>query len=86
MGHTVQVDEAFVQAPEHRPKTVISEADGIPLIDLSPLSSEGVGAAAVPPALLAQVEAACRDWGFFQVMFKIVLVLCTNHGTVVDLD
>jgi non-haem dioxygenase in morphine synthesis N-terminal len=71
MGHTVQVDEAFVQPKEHRAKTVISEADDIPLIDLSPLSSDSAGTAA-PETLVTQVEAACRDWGFFQVKVETI--------------
>lgn len=66
MGHQVEVDQAFVQAPEHRPKPVISEAGGIPLIDLSPIFSDGAGTI-VPVTLVQQVEAASRDWGFFQV-------------------
>ncbi|XP_078177701.1 protein LATERAL BRANCHING OXIDOREDUCTASE 1-like [Carex rostrata] len=70
MGHQVEVDQAFVQAPEHRPKPVISEAGGIPLIDLSPIFSDGAGTI-VPVTLVQQVETASRDWGFFQVI---------NHG------
>ncbi|KAJ4804423.1 2-oxoglutarate (2OG) and Fe(II)-dependent oxygenase superfamily protein [Rhynchospora pubera] len=70
MGQTVLVDQAFVQPQEHRPKTVVSDADDIPLIDLSPLSSDS-DVTSAPETLLAQVEAACRDWGFFQVI---------NHG------
>lgn len=69
MGHQVDhevIDQAFVQAPEHRPKPVISEAGGIPLIDLSPLFTDS-GGAVVPATLVEQVEAASRDWGFFQV-------------------
>ncbi|XP_010941861.2 protein LATERAL BRANCHING OXIDOREDUCTASE 1 [Elaeis guineensis] len=71
------VDPAFVQAPEHRPKPTATEtAVGIPLIDLSPLLHSPIptDGGAAPPAissLLAEVEAACRDWGFFQVI---------NHG------
>lgn len=72
----VEVDPAFVQWPEHRPNPAVVEAEGIPLIDLSPLLHFPTPDAgdAVPPALLvllAEVEAACRDWGFFQVI---------NHG------
>ncbi|XP_008792706.2 probable 2-oxoglutarate-dependent dioxygenase ANS [Phoenix dactylifera] len=71
------VDPAFVQAPEHRPKPTAPEAAvGIPLIDLSPILHSPIPAAggAAPPAisrLLAEVEAACLEWGFFQVI---------NHG------
>lgn len=58
------MDQAFVQAPEHRPKPLVTEATGIPLIDLSPLSASG-GAV---DALAAEVGAASRDWGFFVVV------------------
>jgi non-haem dioxygenase in morphine synthesis N-terminal len=67
MTHSPQVDPAFVQAPEHRPKAAISAADGVPLIDLSPLFSDRENNT-YPATLLAEVEAACRDWGFFQVI------------------
>lgn len=58
----------LVQAPEHRPKYASdAELGGIPLIDLSqlrrlhePTDLQGL--------LLPQVEGACRDWGFFQVV------------------
>ena len=33
-----EVDTAFVQAPEHRPKSSVIVAEGIPLIDLSPIN------------------------------------------------
>ena len=59
------MDESFVQAPEHRPKPTVTEATGIPLIDLSPLSS---GDAAAVDALAAEVGAASREWGFFLVV------------------
>ena len=61
------MDQAFVQAPEHRPKPTMTEATGIPLIDLSPLIADGGDAAAVD-ALAAEVGAASRDWGFFVVV------------------
>ncbi|OAY25443.1 jasmonate-induced oxygenase 2 isoform X2 [Manihot esculenta] len=67
------VDPAFVQEQEHRPKLGITEAEGIPIIDLSILSSSD----ATPDhsqaleGLVKQVGNACRDWGFFQVI---------NHG------
>ncbi|KAJ6841990.1 flavonol synthase/flavanone 3-hydroxylase-like [Iris pallida] len=72
------VDSAFIQDVEHRPKPTISDAGDIPLIDLSPLLAAPTPSGAheeVPPAglsgLVEEVEAACRDWGFFRV---------TNHG------
>ncbi|KAG6526243.1 feruloyl CoA ortho-hydroxylase 2-like [Zingiber officinale] len=66
---TLVFEPAFVQAPEHRPEPVVSEAGGIPVIDLAPLHL--LDARLELQALVAQVEAACRDWGFFQVI---------NHG------
>jgi isopenicillin N synthase-like dioxygenase len=54
----LSMDQAFVQAPEHRPKPTVTEATGIPLIDLS----AGVD------ALAAEVGAASQEWGFFVVV------------------
>lgn len=63
-----EVDPAFIQAPEHRPKLSVIETQGIPLIDLSALnSSEGT----IDGALVSQIGDACKKWGFFQVI---------NHG------
>ncbi|KAH0977646.1 hypothetical protein GBA52_027365 [Prunus armeniaca] len=72
-----EVDLAFIQDPDHRPKLSITEAQGIPLIDLSliistpnsisdPIAIEGV---------VREIGNACRDWGFFQVI---------NHGVSLD--
>uniref|UniRef100_A0A0E0I9A3 Fe2OG dioxygenase domain-containing protein n=1 Tax=Oryza nivara TaxID=4536 RepID=A0A0E0I9A3_ORYNI len=59
------MDQAFVQAPEHRAKPSVAEADGIPVIDLSPLfAADGVDV----DALAAEVGRASQDWGFFVVV------------------
>jgi len=58
----LSMDQSFVQAPEHRPNPTVTEATGIPLIDLSPL------AAGDADALAAEVGAASREWGFFVVV------------------
>ncbi|KAF8409997.1 hypothetical protein HHK36_002517 [Tetracentron sinense] len=67
-----EIDPAFIQAIEHRPKQTIVEAGGIPLIDLSllndPDTSDDPRALA---GLVAQIGDACKNWGFFQVI---------NHG------
>uniref|UniRef100_A0A0C9RTA0 TSA: Wollemia nobilis Ref_Wollemi_Transcript_14009_1340 transcribed RNA sequence n=1 Tax=Wollemia nobilis TaxID=56998 RepID=A0A0C9RTA0_9CONI len=68
----VDIDPAFIVSPEHRPKinnsNNISRGDQhIPVIDLSPLNS-------IPPeesngeTLINQIEEACKEWGFFQVI------------------
>ncbi|CAA7393871.1 unnamed protein product [Spirodela intermedia] len=72
----LEMDEAFYQDPEHRPKPTVGEAGEIPLIDLSPLAAESAEAQQALPGLLDQVEAACRDWGFLQVV---------NHGVPLEL-
>ncbi|XP_052191750.1 jasmonate-induced oxygenase 2-like isoform X1 [Diospyros lotus] len=64
----VEVDAAFIQALEHRPKPAVVEAEGIPLIDLSAINSSDSAAVA---ALAAEIGRACETWGFFQVI---------NHG------
>ncbi|KAK6934014.1 Isopenicillin N synthase-like, Fe(2+) 2OG dioxygenase domain [Dillenia turbinata] len=67
------IDPAFIQSIEHRPKLDSVEGDGIPLIDLSPLinSSEGLSNPQAIEGLIRQVGDACEKWGFFQVI---------NHG------
>jgi isopenicillin N synthase-like dioxygenase len=67
-----EVDPAFIQDPEHRPKISFTEAQGIPLIDLSPIlthSSDEV--TAVDEGIVREIGDACKEWGFFQVI---------NHG------
>lgn len=61
-----EVDPAFIQDLEHRPKPETVSADNVPLIDLSPLESESD-----LEGLVAEISDACQKWGFFQV---------TNHG------
>lgn len=54
-----EVDPSFIQAIEHRPKLTITEAQGIPLIDLSISDT---------PLVVSQIAEACKNWGFFQVI------------------
>uniref|UniRef100_A0ACD5W7W1 Uncharacterized protein n=1 Tax=Avena sativa TaxID=4498 RepID=A0ACD5W7W1_AVESA len=61
----LSMDQAFVQAPEHRPKAALAEAAGIPVIDISPLAA---GDEASVDALAAEVGRASREWGFFVVV------------------
>ncbi|KAK9286439.1 hypothetical protein L1049_014836 [Liquidambar formosana] len=63
-----EVDPAFIQAIEHRPKPTIIEAEGIPVIDLSLINSSDPNVIA---GLVAEIGHACKEWGFFQVI---------NHG------
>lgn len=64
-----EVDPAFIQEPEHRPRISFTEAEGIPLIDLSPVhSTDNVSAL---EGLVGEIGDACKEWGFFQVI---------NHG------
>ncbi|KAK2978253.1 hypothetical protein RJ640_016198 [Escallonia rubra] len=64
-----EVDAAFIQDLEHRPKLAVIEAEGIPLIDLSLLNSS-VDDGAIK-GLVSEIGDACEKWGFFQVI---------NHG------
>ncbi|KAA8545897.1 hypothetical protein F0562_020652 [Nyssa sinensis] len=66
-----EVDSAFIQAIEHRPKLAIVEAEGIPLIDLSALNSPDSSNPSAISRLVAEIGEACKNWGFFQVI---------NHG------
>ncbi|KAL3538914.1 hypothetical protein ACH5RR_002280 [Cinchona calisaya] len=68
----VAVDSAFIQAPEHRPKPISIEAEGIPLIDLSVLNSSDSSTSDDDLArLVSEIGDASQKWGFFQVI---------NHG------
>ncbi|KAL3538912.1 hypothetical protein ACH5RR_002278 [Cinchona calisaya] len=68
----VTVDSAFIQAPEHRPKPIRIEAEGIPLIDLSVLNSSDSSTSDDDLArLVSEIGDASQKWGFFQVI---------NHG------
>lgn len=50
-------DSAYFHATEQRPKHAITEAENIPLIDLSAESN-----------LVADIRDASKEWGFFQVV------------------
>lgn len=54
-----EVDRSFIQAVEHRPKLTITEAKGIPLVNLSVSNTQ---------LLVTQIGDACKNWGFFQVI------------------
>lgn len=68
-----QLDEAFIQAPEHRPNTHFTNSndfiysDEIPTIDLSSLRDPDHD----KTVIAAEIAEACKRWGFFQVI---------NHG------
>ncbi|KAI5314430.1 hypothetical protein L3X38_043606 [Prunus dulcis] len=71
-----EVDPAFIQGPEHRPKLSATEAEGIPLIDLSPLnSSDNISDPKAIEGVVREIGNACKEWGFFQVI---------NHGVLLD--
>lgn len=80
-----EVDPAFIQDPEHRPKlsnnkaaaAAATDVDGIPLIDLSPISSTGTGDhdPRELERLVREIGRACEEWGFFQVI---------NHGVAAE--
>ncbi|XP_030479779.1 flavonol synthase/flavanone 3-hydroxylase-like [Cannabis sativa] len=54
-----EFDPTFIQAPEHRPKATVVEAQGIPVIDLSARPIDD---------LAREIGCACRKWGFFKVI------------------
>ncbi|CAL5213212.1 unnamed protein product [Lathyrus oleraceus] len=71
-----EIDPAFVQEQEHRPKLSIIEAQGIPEIDLSPLFHHEAPNPSAIEGLVKEIGSACKEWGFFQV---------TNHGVPLSL-
>jgi len=66
-----EVDPAFIQDPEHRPRISFTEAEGIPLIDLSPIAQTLHPSSDKVAAVIREIGNACEEWGFFQVI---------NHG------
>ncbi|XWS62855.1 hypothetical protein CRYUN_Cryun06bG0046500 [Craigia yunnanensis] len=66
-----EVDPAFIQATEHRPKLDTIEAGGIPLIDLSVSDSRDI------KELVSEIGNVCKRRGFFQVI---------NHGVPLELS
>jgi isopenicillin N synthase-like dioxygenase len=72
-----EVDPAFIQNPENRPKlSIIIQAEGIPVINLSPLIHHTVQDSSALENLVKEIGNACKEWGFFQV---------TNHGVPLNL-
>ncbi|XP_057738142.1 probable 2-oxoglutarate/Fe(II)-dependent dioxygenase isoform X1 [Arachis stenosperma] len=65
----------FIQEPQHRPSLSTMEAQGIPVIDLSPVTSSNPSLSSID-ALVKEIGSACKEWGFFQV---------TNHGVPLSL-
>ncbi|KAF3949989.1 hypothetical protein ACB098_07G109500 [Castanea mollissima] len=71
-----EVDPAFIQEPEHRPRISYIEGKGVPLIDLSPILSSSNVSAIEFEGLVKEVGDACKEWGFFQVI---------NHGVPLEM-
>lgn len=65
-----EIDEAFIQSIEHRPKSTTVDAQGIPVIDLSALNCQhcSSNSSSSVEDLIVQVGEACKNWGFFQVI------------------
>ncbi|CAA3022860.1 Hypothetical predicted protein [Olea europaea subsp. europaea] len=58
-----EVDHAFIQTLEHQPKLDITEAKGVPLIDLSPLNSSDTDADI--SSLVAEISDAVNTLGYY---------------------
>ncbi|CAK7329795.1 unnamed protein product [Dovyalis caffra] len=66
-----EIDPAFIQETEYRPKFKTTEADEeIPVIDLS------VSSPTDTQEVVSKIGEACKKWGFFQVI---------NHGVPMEL-
>ncbi|KAJ1398405.1 Oxoglutarate/iron-dependent dioxygenase [Sesbania bispinosa] len=66
-----EVDPAFIQDPEHRPNLSFIQVEGIPVIDLSPITNHTLQDSSSIEGLVKEIGSACKEWGFFQVI---------NHG------
>ncbi|KAK0601913.1 hypothetical protein LWI29_028726 [Acer saccharum] len=53
-----EIDPAFIQAPEYRPKLKVIKTDELPVIDLSNDTKE----------VVLEIREACKTWGFFHVI------------------
>ncbi|XP_020232778.1 protein DMR6-LIKE OXYGENASE 1 [Cajanus cajan] len=71
-----EVEPAFIQDPQQRPKLSIIQAEGIPIIDLSPITNHTLLNPSSVEGLVKEIGSACKEWGFFQV---------TNHGVPLSL-
>ncbi|XP_004505175.1 protein LATERAL BRANCHING OXIDOREDUCTASE 1-like [Cicer arietinum] len=71
-----EVDPAFVQDQQHRPKLSIIQAEGIPQIDLTPILQHELPNPSTIDTLVKEIGSASREWGFFQVI---------NHGVPLSL-
>ncbi|XP_062177575.1 protein DMR6-LIKE OXYGENASE 2-like [Alnus glutinosa] len=70
-----EVDSAFIQAVEHRPKLrPVEVVDEIPVIDLSNILNPAHNNT---QKVISDVGSACERWGFFQVV---------NHGVPAELS
>ncbi|XP_061376322.1 flavonol synthase/flavanone 3-hydroxylase-like [Gastrolobium bilobum] len=70
-----EVDPALIQPPEHRPKLYVTEAEGIPIIDLASLSEDSNTDPSAIEGLVREIGSAFKEWGFFQVI---------NHGVPIE--
>jgi len=65
----IEPSSPFIQSPEHRPKSSIIIAEGIPLIDLSPINYQDDSTTTLSiEGLVKEIGKACKEWGFFQVI------------------
>ncbi|KAJ1398403.1 Oxoglutarate/iron-dependent dioxygenase [Sesbania bispinosa] len=71
-----EVDPAYIQDPEHRPNLSFVQVEGIPVIDLSPITNHTVSDSSSLEGLVKEIRSACKEWGFFQVI---------NHGVPLSL-
>jgi len=62
-----EVDPAFIQYPQHRPKFSTIQPEDIPVIDISPITNHTASDPCSIEGLVKEIRNASKEWGFFQV-------------------
>ncbi|RZC03918.1 hypothetical protein D0Y65_018521 [Glycine soja] len=62
-----EVDPAFIQYLQHRPKFSTIQPEDIPVIDISPITNHTASDPCSIGGLVKEIRNASKEWGFFQL-------------------